>query len=98
MAQFDVYRIRGGSLAVDCQADALAHLRSRLVVPLRAIDTKLAENQRLAPMIEVDGKRLMMVTPLARAINVKEIEGTVASLAAERYTIQGALDFLITGS
>lgn len=35
MAQFDVYRVRGNVLVLDCQSDLLSSLTSRFVVPLR---------------------------------------------------------------
>ena len=38
MAQFDVYRIEGGGLVLDCQSDPLRDLGSRVVAPLRPAD------------------------------------------------------------
>ena len=34
MAKYDVYRLRGDTLVVDCQADLLSDLQTRFVVPL----------------------------------------------------------------
>ncbi|RXD05288.1 plasmid maintenance protein CcdB [Sphingomonas sp. UV9] len=95
MAQFDVYRIRGNVLAIDCQSDLLSDLRTRFVVPLRAVETVIFK--RLTPSFTIDGEVLTMVTPLARAIDVRDIEDTITSLDAEQFEIKAALDMLISG-
>lgn len=97
MAQFDVYRVRGGALAVDCQSDILSALATRFVVPLSPAEAKLTANQRLSPVFPVDGKDWMLMTPLARTIHVRDVETTLTSLAFDRYAIQRAIDIL-TGS
>ena len=95
MAQFDVYRVRGNVLVVDCQADLLRDLPTRLVAPLRPADPNAPD--RLIPIVEIDGKRLAMMTPLVRSIAVRDIEGTVANLTTEEVRIKAALDMLISG-
>ena len=95
MAQFHVYRVRGNVLVVDCQADLLSDLPTRLVVPLRPPEPNAP--LRLIPVFEIDGKRLAMMTPLARSIAVRDIEATVADLTAEEFAIKAALDMLISG-
>ncbi len=95
MAQFDVYRVRGNVLVIDCQSDLLADLPTRFVVPLRPTD--LVALKRLTPTFVIDGEALTMVTPLARAIDVRDIEGTVATLDAVQFEIKAALDMLISG-
>lgn len=95
MAQFDVYRVRGNVLVVDCQADLLRDLPTRFVVPLRPANPNAPD--RLIPVVEVEGKRLAVMTPLARSIAVRDIEGVVATLIAEEFRIKAALDMLISG-
>lgn len=95
MAQFDVYRVRGNVLVIDCQSDLLAGLPTRFVVPLRPIDTVALK--RLTPTFVIDGAALTMITPLARAINVRDIEDTVTTLDAAQFEIKAALDMLISG-
>ena len=95
MAQFDVYRVRGNVLVIDCQSDLLAGLPTRFVVPLRPIDTVALK--RLTPTFVIDGAALTMITPLARAINVRDIEDTVTTLDAAQLEIKAALDMLISG-
>ena len=97
MAQFDVYRVRGG-LVLDCQSDLLSTLKPRLVVPLRRSGGEApAPTQRLTPVFNVAGDRHVMVTPLVRGIDRRGIEQTVGSLAAHEYEIKATLDFLVSG-
>ena len=95
LAQFDVYRVRGDVLVIDCQSDLLADLPTRFVVPLRPTD--IVALKRLTPTFVIDGNALTMITPLARAIDVRDIEDTVATLDAEQFEIKTALDMLISG-
>ena len=95
MAQFDVYRLREGTLVIDCQADFLADLPTRLVAPLSAdADSKVT---RLMPSFDIDGRSMTMLTPLIRGIARRDIKETVGSLSDQDYAIKIALDMLITG-
>ena len=95
MAQFDVYRVRGGGMVVDGQSDLLLDLPTRFVIPLRVKDDSVLG--RLTPILRVGDRDYTMVTPLAGAIDVRDIEHTVISLIAYEYEIKGALDMLISG-
>ena len=95
MAQFDVYRIRGNVLAIDCQSDLLSDLQTRFVVPLRPTDAVIVK--RLTPSFTINGQALTMVTPLARAIDIRDIEAIVTTLEAAQSEIKAALDMLISG-
>ena len=93
MAQFDVHRVRGGTLIVDCQSDALDALVTRFVIPLVPAD-RFTADQRLAPVFDVDEQAMVLMTPLARTVHVRDLETAVTSLAADRYLIQRAIDYL----
>lgn len=95
MAQFDVYRVRGGGLVVDCQSDLMDDLPTCLVAPLRARDESTI--RRLNPVFKIEQQELAMVTQLAGAIDRRDILGTTTSLAAHEYQIKEALDLLISG-
>lgn len=95
MAQFDVYRVRGGGLVIDCQSDLLDNLPTRFVVPLRAEDASVM--RRFNPVFQVEGRNFAMVTQLAGAIAARDILSTVASVASQEYQIKAALDMLIVG-
>ena len=56
MAKHDVYRLRASpNYVVDCQADILAGLNSRFVVPLLPIDQAPRPAARLNPVFVIDG-------------------------------------------
>jgi toxin CcdB len=95
LAQFDVYRVRGNVLVIDCQSDLLADLPTRFVVPLRSTDSVALK--RLTPTFTIASEILTMITPLARAIDVRDIEETVATLDGAQFEIKAALDMLISG-
>ncbi len=98
MAQFDVYRVRGNVLVLDCQSDLLSSLTSRFVVPLRRSESEApTPTRRLTPTFDIAGERYVMMTPIARSIDRRDIEATVASLAVREYEIKAAIDFLTGG-
>lgn len=95
MAQFDVHRVRGGGLVIDCQADLLASLPTRFVVPLRVSDDSIM--RRLNPAFTIDGLEYAMITQLAGSIDAHDIGEHVVSLTEHEYVIKSALDMLISG-
>lgn len=96
MARFDVHPHSGDGFLLDCQADLLSHLGTRLVVPLLPLrGAKTAS--RLHPVFEVEGEDMIMVTHLAAAISLRQLGKPIASLADQQAEIVGALDMLITG-
>jgi len=98
MAKFDVYRLRrDGGYVLDCQADLLDSLNTRLVVPLLPIDEAPRPAIRLNPIFDVEGERLVMVTQFAASVPVAELGEIVQSLDAQQDAIGAALDMLIIG-
>ena len=97
MAQFDVHRIPGGELVVDCQSDFLDMLQTRFVVPLVDPEIVPAPLPRLHPVFEFDGRSVLLATHLAGAVSVRELGPATGSLETASYTIQNAIDFMITG-
>lgn len=97
MAQFDVYASRSGDeLLLDCQSDLLGHFDTRFVVPLVPAQTA-QKLTRLHPVFEIEGKRHIMATQLASAVDSRELGSRVISLANQRYEILNAVDMLVTG-
>jgi toxin CcdB len=97
MAQFDVYTSRSGDeLLLDCQSDLLGHFDTRFVVPLVPAQTA-QKLTRLHPVFEIEGKRHIMATQLASAVDSRELGSRVISLANQRYEILNAVDMLVTG-
>lgn len=97
MAQYDVHSLEGAGLVVNCQADLLDHLTTRVVIPLVDPATVPAPLTRLHPLFDIADKRLLMATHLIGAVPVAALGPAVASLPREHLTIIGALDVLTTG-
>ena len=94
MARFDVFRLPGGALALDCQSELLDHLASRFTIPLIPEDALPGRIPGLHPSFDVEGTMTVMATHLAGAIPARAMKDKVVSLAAQEYVIQRALDML----
>ncbi|MEG3181617.1 CcdB family protein [Sphingomonas sp. LT1P40] len=97
MAQFDVHRTHGAGLLLDCQNGSLAHLRTRIVVPLIPVDTAPAARDRLHPVFDIHGQDHLLATHLVATVPTNELGKAIASLASEHHIIVGAFDRLLTG-
>ncbi len=104
MAQFDVHRNANPATRsripylLDVQSDLLDPLATRVVVPLckpEILSGRPAE--RLNPGFEVEGRKVLMLTPELAGVQRRHLGERVANLASERRAIIGALDLLITG-
>lgn len=98
MARFDLHRVKGiPGYFLDCQADVLNHLNTRVVVPVRPPEIAPKPGARLNPRFEIGGKAHIMVTQFASAMPVAELGPVVDSMAHEQDRIMAALDMLLTG-
>ena len=104
MPRFDVYLNSGAHAAVtpyllDVQSDLLQGLDTRIVVPLRRRDRfpDVALPVNLIPVFEVEGVKCLMETPKLASVPLRLLKTPVASLAASRFEITAALDFLFQG-
>ena len=98
MAQFDCYRRKGGEgFWVDCQAEVLASLDTRFVVPLLPLNLAPIPAAHLNPLFEIEGAAHSFLAQFVGTIPVAELGGWAGSLESERYRIGNALDFLLTG-
>jgi toxin CcdB len=98
MARFDVYAMkRGRALVVDCQADLLSGLKTRVVAPLVAEAKAPPPARHLNPVFELRGERFVLMTQLLSAVEVRELGEKMGSLDSESERVMGALDFLISG-
>lgn len=97
MAQFDVYALRDGGVAIDCQGDRFDRIGTRFTVPLLPPGDAPPVDGRLNPRFEIDGESLVMVTQFATALRVTELRRKIGSLAEERYRIIDAIDVLLGG-
>ncbi len=95
MSRFDVYRgDESVDYFLDCQSDSLRHFETRFIVPLLLAEPTL-QADRLHPIFEVEGVRVVMVTHLASAVPARALRNRVASLGEHHMTIVSALDMLI---
>lgn len=97
VARLDVVRLKGGSIAIDCQADILSHLSTRFTVPLLPPERLPDRIAGLHPSFTIAGRQWIMASHLAGAIPTRAIEETIVSLREDEYAVQRALDML-TGS
>jgi toxin CcdB len=98
MARFDVYTHRGGAgFLLDVQADLITRLNTRVVVPLLPQDTAPTPADRLNPVFEVQGAKVVMATQFMAAVPQSELTMLVASLDRESDAIFSAIDFLHHG-
>lgn len=98
MAQFDIYRnrVEPGYL-LDCQADMLSGLSTRLVVPLLPPDYAPLASRRLNPTLRIAGEDFVLMTHFAAAIHERSLGEVVGSLASDYITVMNAFDVLLTG-
>ena len=104
MAQFDVYRNAGPATRaripylLDVQSELLDRLATRIVVPLCKPDVLSGKPaERLSPAFEVEGRKVLMLTPELAGVPRKSLGERIANLAHERRAIIGALDIAFTG-
>jgi toxin CcdB len=99
MARYDLFaRADGGpGYLLDCQADLLSHLNTRLVVPVLPADDAPRPARGLNPMFDINDRAHVMVTQFAAAVLVAELGARVMSLADRDVEIGNALDLLISG-
>jgi len=96
MAQFDLYRLKGGQLVVDLQTDLIGITASRIVAPLREAG-RYASFPGLTPSVDVDGTAWIVRVQELAAIPGAELRGPVGSLSDQRDALKRALDILIDG-
>jgi toxin CcdB len=104
VAQFTVYRNKSARtkaafpFLVDVQSDLLEPLQTRVVIPL-AKPVGLAKRplSHLMPLLKFERETYVLVTPQLAGIAVSDLGAAAGSLAHERQTILGAMDFLLSG-
>lgn len=102
MARFDVYRSPIAEerdhtpFWLDVQADHLSQLATRVVVPLRRLDQGLP-SARLNPVFTVESLQVFADTANLGTFPRQWLSQPVASLREQRFAVDDALDFLLTG-
>lgn len=97
MGQFDVHRSADGLLLVDIQADMLADLTTRIVVPLIPVDLAPKPMRGLNPACALEGQSYVLVTQFMSAMRRSELGDTIGSLKQVDQDISRALDLALHG-
>ena len=104
MAQYTVYRNKNPKskaqipFLLDVQSNLLSELGTRVVIPLfQKKSLKIKPLTKLTPEFQIDGKKLILMTPQLAGISIKELGEPVGDLTQHRIDIIAALDLLITG-
>ena len=98
MAQFDLMRVRTtGELVVDCQADLLGHLPTRLVIPMFEIGQELEPTGRLNPVFTVAERAMIFAPQYMVSIPLAELQPTGTSLAQHDLQMTSAIDVMFSG-
>ena len=97
MARYDVHASGDGYLYVEIQAENLAHLNTRAVIPLMPLDIAPVPAKYLNPIFHIGGQSLALVTQYLGTARVSTLGPVVASLAPEQDRISAALDRLFYG-
>ncbi len=97
MARFDVYLLPSEGLVVDCQANLLSHLNTRIVVPLLPQFAVIAPMKRLNPLILMGDAQYYFCPDLAATVLAKKLTDWVGSLDHESDQISAAIDMLLIG-
>ena len=88
---------RGQGYVLDVQANLLAQLKTRVVVPLTPDTASMPRIDTLNPVFEVNGTAHVMLTQAIATVPVRDLAKPVASLDRHQDEITRALDILLTG-
>ncbi|WP_254871416.1 CcdB family protein [Pseudooceanicola sp. HF7] len=95
--QFHVYRLPGGQLVLDLQAD-LMETGTRVVAPLIPEGEGPRPFTRLEPILQVAGQAHVLHTAEMAAVPGHLLKSApLADLSAQDYEIRGALDMVFSG-
>lgn len=98
MSRFGVYKNpEGEGYLLDIQADLLAHLNTRVVVPLLPLERAPKPAATLNPLFDVAGTTVAMATQFMAAVPAALLKTPLADLGNRRDEITAAVDFLFQG-
>jgi toxin CcdB len=98
MARFSVHPLvaRKG-LVLSVQSDLLENLPSRMVIPLVPVAEAHKPFQKLNPVFELDGEKVVLYTEQLTAIDRNKLKPAIGSLQEHHQEIVQAIDFLMEG-
>lgn len=98
MPRFDVYEHPAVPFVINVQADLLAELKTRVVIPLLPLtEAKKEVLPRLKPLIKINGKSYVLITTDISVVAVSQLGKLVGNAEDQRQVITEAVDFLLQG-
>ncbi len=98
MAKYDVFpNPDSGGYLLDVQTDLLDGFSTRVVVPLMALKDAPSPAERLNPVFEIDGKKVVMLTQLLSAVPLGMLNMPIGEISSERDRVTAALDMMFQG-
>ena len=98
MARYDVFAGRvEGSYLLNVQSDLLDHLKTRVVIPLLPIQAAPPAIRKLHPIVEINGRKLLVATHLVATVPTSELGEIRLNITKHHDDIVGALDMLFQG-
>ncbi len=95
MARYDIHKLASGYV-VDVQADLLADMNTRVVVPLRPHSEIPKPIGRLNPVIMIGDTRWVLLPQFIATVTVAEL-GEVVGEFSEKFVLTDALDMVFQG-
>jgi len=96
MAQYDVYRLKGGLLVCDIQSDILYHLETATIIPLLGFEGTNCI-RKLNPIININDKDYVLKTEQITAIPKLNLSHKITNISEYHYDMTNAVDFLFHG-
>ena len=96
MAQFDLYRLREGTLVVDLQTDLIGLEASRIVAPLAEAGS-VATLPKIDVPVRWDGRDWIVRVQQMAAVRGALLKRPVGSISAVQDDIMNAVDVLMRG-
>jgi toxin CcdB len=98
MARYDVFAGRiEGSYLLAVQSDMLDQFKTRVVIPLIPIAMTPSPMRKLHPIVEINGRKLVMATHLIATVPAGELGESRLNLARHQDDVAAALDMLFHG-
>jgi toxin CcdB len=98
MARYDIYRYPDDDgYLLDVQSDLLAHLNTRVVVPLLPPKVAPKPGRRLNPVFAINAKNYVMVTQFMSSFTAMELGDAAGNLSRHHDEIVAATDMLFQG-
>lgn len=96
MAQYKVYRLKGGELVLDLQSD-LIETTTRIVARLIPFDQLRVSIKDANPVFVIDGEEFALLTTHLGAVPETVLSDEVSDLGQHSCTILRAIDMVFTG-